>query len=301
MISARAAKRYANAHLRAEGSTYVATQAAIDHDHGVRVVSYGDPARPGEQLTGGALVVTDAGEVHSIGSAPGEVGLLLDSLAQPPSGPVTLPWPEVLGAEMADPSFRRLLEDIERERDEATIYPAACDVFAAFDLTPYDDVRVVILGQDPYHQHGQATGLCFSVPRHLHKLPPSLRNIHRALENAGFGVQLHGDLTGWAEQGVLLLNTALTVRASEANSHAQRWAGFTDTVIRKLDEREDPIVFVLWGEWAQRKAPLISEPHHVVTAPHPASRGQAQQVFREGETFTSVNEYLDRPVQWALR
>lgn len=304
MISARAAKRYADAHLRASGSPFVAIQAAKDNVHDVRVVSYGDPDRPGELLVGGALVVTDGGVVHDIDSTPDAVDVLMASLDQPPatvqdgSRP---PWPE-LGDEVEKPYFAQLLREIDAERQAATVYPAPGDVFAAFELTAYDDVKVVILGQDPYHQPGEANGLCFSVARNRYKLPRSLQNIHQALANAGFGPQHHGDLTEWAKQGVLLLNTALTVRRSEANSHAERWREFTDAVVARLDERPEPIVFVLWGEHAQRRSPLITSPHVVVTAPHPASRREAQQEFRRGRTFIEVNEHLGSgAIDWALR
>lgn len=303
MISAQAAKKYANAHLRTSGSSFVALHAAKDDEHGVRVVSYGDPD-PGEQRVGGVLVVTDGGVVHEIGSTPDAVALLVESLRQPPSTfqeSSHPPWPE-LDDEVEKPYFANLLRDIDAERRTTTVYPAPGDVFAAFDLTAYDAVKVVILGQDPYHQPGEANGLCFSVPRNRYKLPRSLQNIHKALENAGFGPQHHGDLTTWAEQGVLLLNTALTVRRSEANSHAEQWREFTDAVVTRLNDRPSPIVFVLWGEFAQRRRPLIKPPHVVVTAPHPASRRHAQQTFRQGRTFIEVNEHLGREaIDWALR
>lgn len=304
MISAQAAKKYADAHLRASGSTFVALHAAKSHEYGVRVVSYGDPDRPDEQLDGGALVVTDRGFVHDVDSTPGAVARLMDSLDDGQhlvGGVPGRPWPEVLGEEIRTEAFATLLRKIEQERRSSTVYPAAEEVFAAFDLTPFDQVRVVILGQDPYHQPGQANGLCFSVPRNLHKLPPSLRNIHAGLESAGFGPQHHGDLTCWAEQGVLLLNTALTVRRSEANSHATEWREFTDAVITVLSGRKAPVVFVLWGQAALAKAALIdAERHPIVTAPHPAARGAQRTEFRRGRTFVEVNKLLDDPIDWAI-
>jgi uracil-DNA glycosylase len=197
----------------------------------------------------------------------------------------------------------QLLEYVAQQREAGPVHPRHNDLFAAFRFTTYDSVKVVILGQDPYHQPGQANGLCFSVPRDLSKLPPSLRNIHIAMANAGFTPPDHGDLTGWAEQGVLLLNTALTVREGEPNSHAKVWRAFTDAVIRKLDERERPVVFVLWGRFAQRKAELL-EHNQPVTAPHPASRGESQAEFRKGTTFLEVNERLEalgeKPIRWDI-
>lgn len=332
MISAHAAKKLANEHLTAEGSGLVANRATRDQVHGVWVVSYVDPSHPVEMLVGGALVVTDDGEVHEMGSAPGALRHLMESLGRHPSdtedvwsregealalladddleeakGLVAMvasrrPWSSALGDELDKPYFREILDFVEGQRRTATVYPHANDVFAAFHLTAYDDVRVVILGQDPYHQPGQANGLCFSVPRTLEKLPPSLRNIRKAMENADAGPLDHGDLTSWATQGVLLLNTALTVRESEANSHAKEWRRFTDAVIRKLSDRREPVVFVLWGRPAQKKADLIDHTRHVVvTAPHPASRGKSQQEFREGRTFALVDSHLEKPIDWAIR
>jgi uracil-DNA glycosylase len=161
-------------------------------------------------------------------------------------------------------------------------------------LTPFDQVKVVLLGQDPYPNPGQAMGLSFSVP-HGVRLPTSLRNIHRALEADGFTPPPDGDLTGWARQGVLLLNAALTVPHRDAGRHLREWAPFTDAVVAKLNARQQPMVFVLWGAKAQRllRRGLVDESRHVVvTAPHPAARGKAQRVFREARTFGRVNDAL---------
>jgi uracil-DNA glycosylase len=336
IISAQAAKKQAKAHLRAEGSRLVALHGYRDKKHGVWVVDYRDPDRPDEMLIGGALVVTDEGEVHEIGSTPDAVDLLMESLGRSPFGEADQvwsregeslalladedpeeaagiaawatsrrPWPDVLGEELAKPYFRELMRFVDRERATGAVCPSSGDIFAAFHLTPYEKVKVVILGQDPYHQPGQANGLCFSVPQDVLKLPPSLRNIHAAMARDGFTPPPHGDLTEWARQGILLLNTALTVRGGEANSHAKQWRQFTDAVITKLSDRQRPAVFVLWGKAAQRKRDLINEKRHVVlTAPHPAARGRSQTEFRKAGTFTEVNRRLEAlevvPIEWAI-
>ncbi|WP_277343402.1 uracil-DNA glycosylase [Nocardioides sp. HDW12B] len=215
------------------------------------------------------------------------------------------PWPGVLDDELEKPYFRDLMGMVDRGRRTGVVYPPAGDLFAAFHLTPYDKVKVVILGQDPYHQPGQANGLCFSVPRDVPRLPPSLRNIYAMMTRDGLTPPPHGDLTEWAQRGVLLLNTALTVRDSRANSHAKQWRQFADAAITKLSDRDRPVVFVLWGKAAQRKRDLIDEDRHaVVTAPHPAARGRSQTEFREAKTLTEVNRRLDTlgvtPVDWAI-
>lgn len=322
MISAQAAKNRANSHLRAEGSHLVVLHASRNKKYGVWTVAYSDPDHLNEVLDGGALVVTDEGEVHAIGSTPDAVDHLMESLGRSPAGlvektwsrerenlPVLAdaqhPWPEELGDELAKPYFRDLMEFVDHERRTGAVYPPAADLFRAFHLTPYDQVKVVILGQDPYHQPGQANGLCFSVPRDVPRLPPSLRNIHAAMTQDGFAPPPHGDLTEWARQGVLLLNTALTVRDSEANSHSLHWRPFTEAVMSTLNARQRPIVFVLWGNSAHRERDLIDEARHVVlTAPHPAARGRYQAEFRNAGTFSEVNRLLEAhevaPIRWAI-
>lgn len=335
MISAQQAKKLANGHLRAEGSHLVASGASMNKMHGVWVVDYRDPHHLDEILIGGALVVTGEGGVHEIGSTPDAVDLLMERLghrrfatvedayfdedvsltvladdAQDAAGlaawaALRRPWPDALSEELTKPSFRELMRFIDHERRAGAVYPPAGDMFKAFHMTPHEKVKVVILGQDPYHQPGQANGLCFSVQRDLLPLPPSLRNIHAAMASSGFPPPPHGDLTEWAKHGVLLLNSALTVRDSEANSHAKQWREFTDAVITKLSDRKRPVVFVLWGKAAQRKRDLICEDRHeVVTAPHPAARGRFQAQFRHAGTFSEINRRLERfnlaPIEWAI-
>lgn len=214
-------------------------------------------------------------------------------------------WP-VLREEVEQPYFAELMRFVREERATHGVYPPPNQMFAAFELTPYDKVKVVILGQDPYHQPGQAMGLSFSVPRDV-KAPPSLSNIGKAMVADGVGQEPlpHGDLTQWAEQGVLLLNTALSVRQDQANSHAKEWKQFTDAAISRLDERDRPVVFVLWGQSAQKKLPLIHKQRdRVVDAPHPAARGPHQSDFRSRKTFSRVNALLEQhgevPIDWAL-
>jgi len=215
-------------------------------------------------------------------------------------------WTAALDGEKESPHFRAVMQFLDDQRArQITVYPAKDRLFAALKSTPLNDVKVVILGQDPYHGPGQANGLCFSVPRDALKLPPSLRNIHAAMARDGFTPPPHGDLTGWARQGVLLLNTALSVRESDANSHAKQWREFTDAVITTLSDRQRPVVFVLWGKAAQRKRDLIDEDRHeVVTAPHPAARGRFQTEFRDAGTFIDVNRRLEAievaPIEWSV-
>lgn len=174
-------------------------------------------------------------------------------------------WLPVLGGELEQPYFKELTEFVEKERANGPVYPPREQVFAALDATPFDKVKVLVLGQDPYHGAGQGHGLCFSVRPGI-KTPPSLRNIFKEMkEELGLPVPDNGYLMPWAEQGVLLLNAVLTVREAEPNSHKGKgWEKFTDAVIRAVSERPDPVVFVLWGAYAQKKIPLIDEERHVI-------------------------------------
>jgi uracil-DNA glycosylase len=216
------------------------------------------------------------------------------------------PWPEQLGDETAKPYFEGLLRFVadERRRSKSEIYPSHADMFKAFHLTSFEDVRVVILGQDPYPNPGEAMGLAFSVPPSVPK-PTSLLSIDKALVQDGFRPLPNGDLTGWATQGVFLLNAALTVPRGGKPSHLSRWRPFTDEVIRRVSQRPGPpVVFVLWGAEAQRKRRLIDGRHPVVTAPHPAARGAHRRRFHEAHTFSRVNEMLvelvEKPITWSL-
>src|SRR5579884_1128407 len=186
----------------------------------------------------------------------------------------TLPedWQELLEGELEKPYFQQLYDFVLEERKKYTVFPPAKEVFSALRLTPYARVKVLLLGQDPYHDHNQAHGLCFSVRPGITP-PPSLRNIFKELhDDLGCRIPNNGYLVPWAEQGVLLLNAVLTVRAGEPNSHKGKgWEKFTDAVIRQVDARPDPAVFVLWGNYAQKKLPLIDESRHVVVkGAHPS-------------------------------
>lgn len=216
-------------------------------------------------------------------------------------------WKNVLSDEFEKPYFRNVTDFVRGEYNKwaaggPAIYPAPAQIFNAFDNCPFDDVRVVIIGQDPYHTPGAAHGLCFSVPDG-EPIPPSLRNIYREIENdMGRPSATHGDLTPWARQGVLLLNSTLTVMAHAAASHSGRgWEQFTDAVIRALAQR-DGIVYMLWGSYAQKKAEFVdADKNLVLKSVHPsplsASRG-----FFGNHHFSRANEYLmargKNPIDW---
>ncbi|CUA86617.1 uracil-DNA glycosylase [Pseudidiomarina woesei] len=210
-------------------------------------------------------------------------------------------WQDVLAEEKQAAYFVELLARVQAERDAGkAIYPPAAEVFAALKLTPLANVRVVILGQDPYHGPGQAHGLCFSVPEGV-KNPPSLRNIFKAIQHdyPNFEVPKSGDLTHWAEQGVLLLNTVLTVEQGKAHSHAKwGWETFTDRVIEAVNEHREGVVFLLWGAHAQKKGALIDRArHHVLEAVHPSPLS-AHRGFLTAGHFRRTNELLAKPILW---
>ncbi len=214
-------------------------------------------------------------------------------------------WARVLADERRAPYFVRLQAFLAEERRRYTIYPPAGEVFTALAMTPYDRVRVLLLGQDPYHDDGQAHGLCFSVRPGVSP-PPSLVNIFRELhDDLGCPVPPHGCLASWTRQGVLLLNTVLTVRAHAAHSHRGKgWEKFTDAVIRKVNEKRNPVAFVLWGRPAQRKIKWIDlRRHAVITAAHPSPLS-AHRGFFGSRPFSAVNQSLRRwgqeEVDWCL-
>lgn len=210
-------------------------------------------------------------------------------------------WRDLLGDEKQEAYFQELVARVKHERAQgAPIYPPEDKVFAAFKETPLAKLKVVILGQDPYHGPGQAHGLCFSVPQGV-KLPPSLRNIYKAIQHdyPDFEPPEHGDLSHWAEQGVLLLNTVLTVEEGKAHSHASwGWERFTDKVIAQINEHCDGIIFMLWGAHAQKKGALVDrQRHHVLTAVHPSPLS-AHRGFLTCGHFRRCNELLTNPINW---
>ncbi len=212
-------------------------------------------------------------------------------------------WDEIIGEEFKKDYYIRLREFLKEEYAKHTVYPDMYSIFNALKLTPYKDVRVVILGQDPYHEPNQAHGLCFSVQDGT-PLPPSLKNIYKELEtDLGIPPSKSGDLTKWAKQGVLLLNTVLTVRRGEANSHKGKgWELLTDEIIRKLNDKTEPIVFILWGANARSKKSLITNPiHGIIESAHPSPLS-AFNGFFGSRPFSRANKFLilNRipPINW---
>ena len=216
-------------------------------------------------------------------------------------------WSEALGEEKQQPYFRQILDTVKAERESGqVIYPPAHDVFNAFKATEFNHVKVVVLRQDPYHNEGQAHGLSFSVRPDV-QIPPSLQNIYKELAEdiAGFQMPAHGYLQHWAEQGVLLLNAVLTVRAHQAHSHARLgWETFTDKVIRQLADEREHLVFILWGSHAQKKGAFIDRTRHLVIAsPHPSPLS-AYRGFFGSQPFSRTNAYLQAhghtPIDWQV-
>ena len=214
-------------------------------------------------------------------------------------------WDDVLAGEFEKEYYLKLREFLKTKYSSYRVYPPMEHIFRALKETPYDKVKAVILGQDPYHEPGQAQGLCFSVPEGV-KQPPSLVNIFKEMQ-ADLGVRppSHGNLLTWAHQGVLLLNTVLTVREHEANSHKNKgWEQFTDRVISLLNGREDPVVFILWGANAKAKASLITNDRHcILTGAHPSPLS-AHNGFWGGKYFSRANEFLEErgyePINWRI-
>ena len=214
-------------------------------------------------------------------------------------------WKAVLASEFHAPYFKALKSFLLTEKAAYRIYPKGIDIFAAYNLTPFENVKVVILGQDPYHGPEQAHGLAFSVQRGIAH-PPSLQNIFKELkDDIGCDVPMHGTLEAWAKQGVFLLNTVLTVRAGQAHSHKEQgWERFTDATIKALSDRREHLVFILWGRPAQMKASLIDmSKHHIIASPHPSPLS-AYRGFFGSKPFSRANAYLQsvgvEPIDWCL-
>ena len=218
---------------------------------------------------------------------------------------ITNDWLDVLNPEFRKPYYAKLFEFVKNEYNTTKVFPPADDIFTAFHLTPLSKVKVVIIGQDPYHGEGQAHGLCFSVKPPV-EAPPSLVNIYKELEDdLGCKIPNHGYLVKWAQQGVLMLNTVLTVRAHMAGSHQGKgWEQFTDAAIKALNEQDRPIVFILWGRPAQIKKSMLNNPKHLVLeAPHPSPLS-AYRGFFGSKPFSKTNNYLQangvEPIDWQI-
>jgi uracil-DNA glycosylase len=202
-------------------------------------------------------------------------------------------WQQVLSSELEQPYFQQLQAFLDTERQTQTIFPPAADVFTAFQLTAYDQVKVLLLGQDPYHDINQAHGLCFSVNPGI-KPPPSLANIYKELQaDLNCPIPNNGYLVAWAEQGILMLNAVLTVQAHTPNSHKNKgWEKFTDAVISQVNDKPDPVIFVLWGAYAQKKISLIdTDRHHVIQSAHPSPLS-AHRGFFGSKPFSAINTAL---------
>jgi len=217
-------------------------------------------------------------------------------------------WATFLESELQQPYMQQTLEYVANRRNEGVaVYPPEAQVFSAFDATALNDIRVVILGQDPYHGEGQAHGLCFSVLPDVKKLPPSLKNMYKelAVDISGFIIPEHGYLQSWADQGVFLLNTVLTVEQGQAHSHKHLgWELFTDNVIAHINKHCEGVVFILWGAHAQKKGKDIdSARHHVLKGPHPSPLS-AHRGFFGCKHFSQTNKLLqaqkDKPINWQI-
>lgn len=206
-------------------------------------------------------------------------------------------WDQILKDEVEKPYFKKLCQFLHQEYENYTIYPRKTQVFRALYSTPYEDVNVLILGQDPYHQPGQACGLAFSVPPGV-PAPPSLKNIYKELSaDKHIPVPRDGDISAWADRGVMMLNAALTVRASQPNSHSEiGWHEFTDSIIKALSARERPLVFILWGSYARAKKVFIDQNRHLVLeGPHPSPLS-AHRGFFGGRYFSKAEKFLGKEI-----
>lgn len=220
-------------------------------------------------------------------------------------GAIDNDWLEPLSVEFKKPYYKELYKKVKQEYETKRVFPEADDIFNAFQFTPLSKVKVVILGQDPYHNYGQAHGLCFSVKPDV-AVPPSLVNIYQELhDDLGCDIPNNGYLKKWADQGVMLLNTVLTVRAHAANSHQGiGWETFTDAAIKILNEQDRPMVFLLWGRPAQNKKSMLTNPKHLILeAPHPSPLS-AFRGFFGSRHFSKTNEYLRanglEPIDWQI-
>ena len=218
---------------------------------------------------------------------------------------ITNDWLTELGDEFKKPYYKKLYQFVLQEYNTTQVFPPAEDIFNAFHFTPLSEVKVVIIGQDPYHNVGQAHGLCFSVKPDV-EIPPSLVNIYQELhDDLGCYIPNNGYLVKWAKQGVLMLNTVLTVRAHVPNSHRGKgWEEFTDAAIRALNRQDRPIVFILWGRPAQMKKSMLNNPHHLILeAPHPSPLS-AYRGFFGSKPFSKTNRFLkehgEKPIDWQI-
>lgn len=221
-------------------------------------------------------------------------------------GMITNDWLDTIKGEFAKPYYKDLYRFVKAEYDSSVVYPPADDIFNAFHFTPLSEVKVLVLGQDPYHGENQAHGLCFSVLPSQPEIPPSLQNIYKELaSDLNCYIPNNGYLEKWAKQGVLMLNTVLTVRAHQANSHQGKgWEQFTDAIIRAVNEQDRPIVYLLWGKPAQSKIPMLTNPKHLVLkAPHPSPLS-AYRGFFGCKHFSQTNEFLQKngiaPIDWQI-
>lgn len=221
-------------------------------------------------------------------------------------GAIANDWLPSIEGEFRKPYYRELYQFVKEEYSKHVVYPPSDDIFNALHLTPLKEVKVLILGQDPYINEHEAHGLCFSVLPEQKKLPPSLQNIYKELhEDLGCEIPNNGYLKKWAQQGVLLLNTVLTVRAHESNSHKGKgWENFTDAIIRAVNEQDRPIVYMLWGSHAQQKIPMLNNPKHLILkAPHPSPLS-AHRGFFGCKHFSQANEFLEKngiePIDWQI-
>lgn len=212
-------------------------------------------------------------------------------------------WKNLLFEEFEKEYFKNLVDFVKNEYRTHKIYPPGKDIFAAFDYCSLEDLKVVIIGQDPYHGDGQAHGLCFSVQKGV-RTPPSLQNIFKELkDDIGKTPPSHGDLSDWAKQGILMLNATLTVRAKQAGSHQNKgWETFTDAVIQKISEEKEQLVFLLWGAYAQRKGQIIDRSKHLVLESAHPSPFAAMRGFFGNRHFSQTNAYLEnigkKPIDW---